>query len=806
MKTFLFKIFFQILAINVFTFSLNAQDVKNLRPALKSYYQSNVELAKKSAEPIMVDFIVKAKSPEAKNVLESVGSKIKYTKGDLIAVRIPLDKIPEIAQSKHIYPLEFSIEKGLELNDTMRLRNRVDEVHLGIAPLDMPYDGEGVVVGFIDTGIDYTHPDFQNPDGSTRVLAIWDQSKPYDATFTPLKYGYGQEWDSVEINAGISTHDLNGTHHGSTVSGAAAGNALASGYNKGVAPKADIVMVKSDFTLPNWFMTVADAVDYIFGIADAHGKPCVINASVGGYLGSHDGTDAAALMIDQLTAEKSGRLFVCAAGNSGTKGAYHLRNDVNSDTTFTWFTINPSSAFGGIVAGYADVWAYKTEFDDVYFAIGADKNSPNFEFRGRTAFHNLILDDMVDKMTPDSIVVDGNKLADIEYYVTEDNGSYEIEIYMPEPDSSQYYYRLITTTQTSGRYDLWADSFLGISDIVSTGLPTVGDFPDMQYYVMPDTLQTIVTSWACSPNTITVANYVNTDRFIDYNGDTQIPAGAFVNYPKQLKQHSSKGPTRNGNIKPDIAATGDITMSPGIVSDVINRRTANPTQLHLSGWHVSNGGTSMASPVVAGVGALLLQSCPELTPQAFKDLITSTTYSDEFTGATLPNYAWGYGKVDAHAAVSATIISKPTISEFGNILTSTAANAYQWYKDGVEITGETSQTYNATESGQYVVEVFNQYGCSKFSDAFDFILGLNLNSNKVILYPNPFNNELYIQFDTLLDDIDVQISDVIGRNVFSSKIEKNKTQINLSYLESGVYFVVVRSNEQELTKATFVKK
>lgn len=802
MKTFLSKIFYQILAFSFLAPNINAQDITNLRPALKSYYQSNLELAKKSAEPIMVDFIIKAKSSEAKSVLESVGSKIKYTKGDLIAVRIPLDRVPEIAQSKHIYPLEFSIEKGVELNDTMRMRNRVNEVHLGLTPLDMPYDGEGVIVGFIDSGIDYTHPDFQNPDGSTRLLAIWDQTKSFDASFTPPKYGYGQEWDSAQINAGISTHDINGTAHGSTVAGIATSNGLASGTNYGVAPKADIIMVESNFSRPNWYMTVADAVDYIFSIADAHGKPCVINASVGGYLGSHDGTDAAALMIDQLISEKLGRLFICAGGNSGTQGPYHLRNDVSADTTFTWLTINSSSAFG-FPAGYANLWAYKTEFNDVHFAIGADKNSPNFEFRGRTAFHNLVLDDMVDKMTPDSIVVDGNKLADIEYYVTEDNGSYEIEIYIPNPDSSQYYYRFITTTQTSGRYDMWADAFMRISDIVSTGLPEVSDFPDMQYYVMPDTLQTIVTSWACSPNTITVANYVSTDRYIDYNGNIQIPYSD--NFPRQLKQHSSKGPTRDGNIKPDIAATGDITFSSGVVSDIIWRRTNNPTKLHISGWHTENGGTSSAAPVVAGVGALLLQSCPNLTPEAFKEIITTTAFSDEFTG-TLPNYGFGYGKVDAHAAVSQTIIATPAISELGNTLTSTSAFAYQWYKDGGEIAGATSQTYDATEGGQYTVEVFNQYGCSKFSDPYDFVLSLNLNSNKVIIYPNPFNDELYIQFDTLLDDIDIQISDVLGRNVFSSKITKNKTKLNVSYLESGVYFVEVRTQNQELTKATFIKK
>jgi subtilisin family serine protease len=437
-----------------------SQTNPNMKPMLHSFLQQ--ELPKKSAETRYVDFIVKVKDPSAKDFLEQNGAKIKYERGDLISVRIPLDKISEISTSKLIYPIEFSIEKGVELNDTMRVRNRVNEVHQGLAPLTQMYDGEDVIIGFIDSGIDYTHPDFQNPDGSTRVLAIWDQTKGLDASFTPSKYGYGQEWDSAQINAGISTHDLIGTHHGSTVAGSASGNGLASGYNKGVAPKSDIIMVETDFSRPNWFATVADAVDYIFSMADYYGKPCVINASVGGYLGSHDGLDAPALMIDDLLLEKSGRLMVCAAGNSGGYPAYHVRNEITADTTFTWFTVNTSSTFG-YPAAYLSIWVDKQEFDDVYFAIGADKISPDFEFRGRTDFKNLLADNMVDNVTNDALIVGANTLANIEYYVTEDNDRYEIIVFIPNPDSSQYYYRFITTTQTSGSYDMWAGSWMGIS-------------------------------------------------------------------------------------------------------------------------------------------------------------------------------------------------------------------------------------------------------------------------------------------------------------------------------------------------------
>jgi subtilisin family serine protease len=781
-------------------FKGNSQTNPNMKPMLNTFLQQ--ELPKKSAEPRYVDFIVKAKDPSAKAFLEQNGAKIKYERGDLISVRIPLDKISEISSSKLIYPIEFTIEKGVELNDTMRMRNRVNEVHQGLSPLSQMYDGEDVIIGFIDSGIDYTHPDFQNPDGSTRVLAIWDQTKGFDAAFTPTKYGYGQEWDSAQINAGIATHDLSGTHHGSTVAGSASGNDIVSGYNKGVAPKSDIIMVETDFNKPNWFVTVADAVEYIFAMADFYEKPCVINASVGGYLGSHDGLDAPALMIDDLLLEKPGRLLVCAAGNSGAEAPYHVRNEITTDTTFTWFTVNNSSAFG-YPAAYLSIWVDKENFDDVYFAIGADKISPNFEFRGRTNFKNVLADNMVDDVTNDALIVGANTLANIQYYVTEDNGRYEIIVFMPNPDSSQYYYRFITTTQTSGRYDMWAGSWLGISRVVSTGLPSVGDFPDMQYYVMPDTLQSIVTSWTCSPNVITVANYWNMRTWLDYNGNVQENTNAI---PKQIHASSSKGPSRIGLLKPDIAASGANTFSASVVSDIITRRTSDPASLHQSGWHRRNGGTSMASPVVAGVGALLLQRCPNLTPQKFKEIITSTAFKDEFTGNSLPNNAWGYGKVDAFTAVVSTLLPLPTITVFGESLMASMANAYQWYKDGEPIVGATSQILSDVELGaDYIVEIFNEFGCNAFSSPLNSLSILTTNVG-FSLYPNPTTGLLQIDFQQEQYGTSLKIIDVVGREVLRVDNLSQRNSLDVSQLESGIYFVIVKNNTQQLSKVSFVKQ
>ncbi len=794
-KTLRFNVLLILSFIAHFSFGQKENPIK---PELRNLYQT--ELQKKSSEIQYVDFVVKSKSPEAKAFLEQNGAKIKFERGNLISARIPLDKIEAIGKSTLIYPLQFSLERGVELNDTMRLLTRVNPVHQGVAPLNKMYDGEDVIIGFIDSGIDYTHPDFQNPDGSTRVLALWDQTKGFDATFTPSQYGYGQVWDSAQINAGIATHDLLGTAHGSTVAGAASGNGLASGTHAGVAPKSDIIMVETNFSLPNWFATVVDAVDYIFSVADYYGKPCVINASVGGYFGSHDGLDVEALMIDDLINEKPGRLLVCAGGNSGLLAPYHVRNEVSADTTFTWFTINPSSAFG-FPAGYILIWADKDKFDDVHFAIGADKISPNFEFRGRTDFKNVIADNMVDAMTTDAIEVGGNTLANIEYYITEDNDRYEIVVYIPQPDSADYYYRFMATSSSNGLYDMWASSAFRVSSLIKDGLPSVSDFPDIQYYIAPDTLQSIVTSWACSPNVITVANYNSVDRYVDYNGNVQL----INDIPRELNLTSSKGPTRTGLIKPDIGATGATTFSAGVVVDIMNRRTNDPTNLQKSGWHVPNGGTSMASPVVAGVGALLLQRCPNLTPQKFKEIITSTAFKDAYTGSSLPDNAWGYGKVDAFAAVVSTLLPKPSITVVGTSLMASMASGYQWYKDGEPINGETSQILNDFDvAADYMVEIFNEFGCSSFSDPSSG-LGVLVVGKDFKLYPNPTNDLINIDFDLSTNPKSLTIVDVLGRELKTINTLKLTNTIDVSDLDAGVYFMLIKNQNEQLSKVSFIK-
>jgi prepilin-type processing-associated H-X9-DG protein len=111
--------------------------------------------------------------------------------------------------------------------------------------------GANVILGEVDSGIDWSHDDFKHPDGTSRILFLWDQAA---AGTPPSGYGYGTEWTAAQINGGTCTHhDTDG--HGTHVMGSAAGDGSATGNGQpayrfiGMAPEAGIIVVATDFSI-----------------------------------------------------------------------------------------------------------------------------------------------------------------------------------------------------------------------------------------------------------------------------------------------------------------------------------------------------------------------------------------------------------------------------------------------------------------------------------------------------------------------------------------------------------------------------
>ena len=599
--------------------------------------------------------------------------KFNYASGNIASISCDLNTLSQLIEKKIISYAEFIEPRKTLTNDTMIVKNRIKAVKLGTAPLPMAYDGTGIVVGIIDSGTDFAHPDFKDAFGNSRIKFLWDQV-PLAGSTVPQPYNYGIEWTDTQINANQCTHsDLPHFGHGTHVSGIATGNGLANGTHHGVASKADIVVVALDFNKTG--PTIADAVQYIFSKATLLGKPCVINASVGDYYGSHDGTDLEAKLIETMVQNVPGRVMVAAAGNAGNIKHHVKTQPLLNDTSFTWIKKNNSTL---------EYWCYAdtNNIKNVQISVGANRNN-NFNL-GRVGFKNYNYG--LTSIKSDTLRYNGNQIGIIKTSASiNPYGVYELYIKILA-DTLNLKWRI--ESKGVGMHDAW--NF----DFISTGLPSSFSYPWITKYVMPDFNSTIVSSFQCLNDVITVANYVNINNYYDVTGTLQswaaLNPGENVN---NLAASSSWGPTRDNKQKPDIAATGAGVFSAIALGMQANLIANAPQVIAQGSMHIQGGGTSAASPVVAGLAALYLQKNPTSTSMQVKNAITNCAYFDSYTGTNLPNYRWGYGKLDGFAAMTCIV----TDVKQNNLNTNTISYFPNPFKDSVRF------NFNKTLTGKIYI-------------------------------------------------------------------------------------------------------
>ena len=222
------------------------------------------------------------------------------------------EQIEFIEKPKQLY---FETFQGKEASCILPLQNGVNGL-----------TGRGVLVGIVDSGIDFFHPDFRTEDGSSRILSLWDQSIPGNP---PEGYVIGTEYTKEEINKALALGEIQGrrlvpsrdyTGHGTAVLGIAAGNGRASGgANRGIAYESDLLVVKMKNADKNSFprtTELMEGVDYLIRQSIRLGKPIVVNISFGNNYGSHKGDSLLETYLDSVSA--MGRNVICTGmGNNG---------------------------------------------------------------------------------------------------------------------------------------------------------------------------------------------------------------------------------------------------------------------------------------------------------------------------------------------------------------------------------------------------------------------------------------------------------------------------------------------------------
>ena len=143
--------------------------------------------------------------------------------------------------------------------------------------------------------------------------------------------------------------------------------------------------------------------------------------------------------------------------------------------------------------------------------------------------------------------------------------------------------------------------------------------------------------------------------------------------------------------------------------------------------------------------------------------------------------------------------AKPVITQSGNVLTSSATQGNQWVRNDSVLQGATNQNYTVIAAGWYEVIAENPAnGCSRLpiQDLCSKTGNkqLTVNSGQVTVYPNPTSSEIFVNINSSAGEVkdwNLQITDVLGRAVFTKQSLNHSNNIDLSNLSSGVYFISV---------------
>lgn len=589
--------------------------------------------------------LVQGDSLRLRELVQSVGGQFKYQAGDIASVQISAQALGQLIEQPGIRRLEAyfaPLHSFYEEDSAVLYNNNISPAHQGWGDLPHGFRGEGVLVGVIDDGFDWSHPDFRYADGRTRVRYLWDQNN-IDACCLLQPFGYGRSWDSLAIQNG-NAGQIPG-EHGTHVAGIAAGNGLAANKYIGVAPESNLLWVKI-LGGGSWMTGFVDGLQYMIQKADELNMPCAMNSSLGTYGSGHDGKDLYAQLVDNLISDRPGRVFVQAAGNARE---YRFHTGVTvTDTAYSWFKQVPQT---GVTQFY--LYADTADFNDLDFSLQWIHGSTQQELASTPWFNvlrDLPLTSTVATLSQVLFYDNQGFAHTLQIFAAQYEGTYEMLVQVFAPTNSHFWQ---FKTKGQGKYSIWSHpSLMGTSEIV--------DLPISPRYRRPDDSQSLAGFWNCAESVITVGAYYNQSYLINYEGDTTVLNAYQSTYPTRgIWRRSSWGTTRDGRLKPNLNAPGGQVVAAASVANLLNLRDIGYDFLDVDGWHVSNQGTSMAAPMVAGAAALYLQCQPQATQAQVMQALQASARVDSFvlrqTGS-VPNVHWGHGKLDVFQLLQSCLV------------------------------------------------------------------------------------------------------------------------------------------------------
>ena len=536
---------------------------------------------------------------------------IDFVNSTLAVVYVPLSTVTPSTYTSYTYS---AVPKLYSLLDVTSM-DAAGITAAGELPV-LNNQGAGVIVGFVDTGINYTDSLFRNVDGSTRIIGIWDQTNNSDNSnnienetakpFSAFSALYGTQYTAEEINLALNsdnpasivpTRDENG--HGTFLASIAAGNRDERAGFSGAAPQASIAMVKlkpakqylRDFYL---IQDGAEAyqendimmgVSYLYFLARKYSMPLVVCIPLGTNIGSHMGMSRLGQYLNQVSLS-NGSAVITAAGNE-TGARHHFRAVMDADTD----EVTAELRVGEREAGFSmELWAENMGAYTVGFIspTGEVAREISVPLRGENTVSFLLEQTQITVYT---------QIADVS------SGSQFIFMRFENP--------------MSGIWRILIRNSLDIRETFHIWLPVRGFISDETYFLRPDP-DTTITDPGNARYPITVTAYDHTKNSI------------YI--------HASRGYSLSGRIKPDLAAPGVNILGASVSGRRLTRMS----------------GTSVSAAHLAGAAAILLNwgvlnaNYPYLNTPVLKSIFVRGAQRNP--ALTYPNREFGYGTLNLYEA------------------------------------------------------------------------------------------------------------------------------------------------------------